>query len=328
MKGHDQFIYDDDSCLLAMAMAGNALAGFNTLADLQEQKIPPKKDHVEIKFRQEVLDKPILRKCTMAGGVTEELMTRAAFSEILQATSVAAAFASNVTVHVIRRGLGKKVDTLYTEAQRSQHLTQADPRIFGTNYMANISSASGQDCFLGEPLDHHHVLFFQGLSQFVEPGLPTELPAQEEDKLRQDPSLRAIEAELQACSVADSDGRRRPEQTRRNCWNALKRRATKDYRDTWRRKRTEWYIATRGKEQPDDRDRTDLVGALCILIPERRRLAGRMKSREPLTPESMWLAIQDLYTLCRKDSSVLYLNGLQPAGGACPVKDCLKDLDR
>jgi hypothetical protein len=42
----------------------------------------------------------------------------------------------------------------------------------------------------------------------------------------------------------------------------------------------------------------------------------------------MWLAIQDLCVLCQDDPPVLYLNGLQPVNGKCPVNDCLKDLDQ
>ena len=183
-KGHDLFIYDIP-CLLIMAMTNEALAGFNTLADLQRQTIPPGKHQVEFPFREEILDKPILHKYTMAGGVTEEPMSCTAFSKILHATAVSSGYASNVNIHAIRRGSGKKVkDKVYTEAQRSQHLTQADPRIFETNYVAQTSSISGQDCFLGQPLDHRHVDFFEGLGQFVEPGLPPELPARDHENLK------------------------------------------------------------------------------------------------------------------------------------------------
>lgn len=47
------------------------------------------------------------------------------------------------SIHSIRRQLGKKVDEIYTEVQRSQHSTQADPRIFGQAYVANTSSVDG-----------------------------------------------------------------------------------------------------------------------------------------------------------------------------------------
>jgi hypothetical protein len=66
-------------------------------------------------------------------------------------------------------------------------------------------------------------------------------------------------------------------------------------------------------------DRTDLVESHCLLFPERAHLAQRLASDEALTAESKWLAMEDLYTLCTRDSPVLYLLGCQPVEGTCPV---------
>lgn len=118
-KEHDQLIYDDIACLLGMAIADKVLAGFDTIADLQKQKIPRDKSHIMLRFKREILDKPILRKCTMFDGVTEKPMTRAAFNEIFSATLRNAGYTCATSVHAIRRQLRKKVDELYTEAQRS-----------------------------------------------------------------------------------------------------------------------------------------------------------------------------------------------------------------
>ena len=53
-----------------------------------------------------------------------------------------------------------KVAERYTSVQRSQHLTQADPRVFGQSYVANCSSVDGQAAFLREAPDHRHVDYF------------------------------------------------------------------------------------------------------------------------------------------------------------------------
>ena len=85
---------------------------------------------------------------------------------------------------------------------------------------------------------------------------------------------------------------------------------------------------TRGKEQTHDLRRTDLVQSLCLLFPERARLAQRLASNKSLTPEAKWLAIEDLHTLCTRNFSVLYLPGNEPPDLACPVKCCQQELDR
>jgi hypothetical protein len=74
--------------------------------------------------------------------------------------------------------------------------------------------------------------------------------------------------------------------------------------------------------------KSDLVRSLCLLIPERGRLAQHMASNEPLSPEAMWAATDDLRALYSLDLSVLYLPGHQPIEGRCPVKCCQLKLDR
>lgn len=159
-REHDKFLYDDAAFLLTIAILDKALYGYETLADPRTQEVPAGEDQVVLRFHDSVLDKPILRKCTMAHGVTEEPMPKTAFTEIFRTTLRNAGYMCATSIHVIRRQLGKKVDELYTEVQRSQHLTQADPRIFGQSYVANTSSVHGQAAFLGEATDHSHIEYF------------------------------------------------------------------------------------------------------------------------------------------------------------------------
>lgn len=84
------FIYDDVPFLLSMAFAGKALFGYNTLAELQEQRIPKGKSEV-LRWVTSALNKPILQKCTKTRGVTDDPMPRSAFSQ--------------ASVHSIRRAL-------------------------------------------------------------------------------------------------------------------------------------------------------------------------------------------------------------------------------
>jgi hypothetical protein len=110
-----------------------------------------------------------------------------------------AGYLCGTSIYAVRRQLGKKVDgessishnmilqppylrrssgcfikrltnlvaEKYTSVQRSQHLTQADPRVFGQSYVANCSSVDGQAAFLREALDHRHVDYFQSLANKI-----------------------------------------------------------------------------------------------------------------------------------------------------------------
>ena len=327
LREHDMLIWDDTVFLLIMAFADKALWGFNTMADLQEQRIPQGQDYLTLRWRDSVLNKPILRKCTKAGGVTDEPMPRSAFSQIFQSTLLNAGYNYAATVHSIRRQLGKKVDELYTEVQRSQHLTQADPRIFGQAYVANTSSVDGQGAFLGEVVQHEQIDYFQGLEQFREPGLPCELSARLEEELEREPKVQELDREIQECPRDCRTALEQSKQLLASYRKRLKRVRLHEYRDKWIQERRDWQIITRGKGQREDPRRNDLVQSLFLLFPERRRIAQQLASEEAMTSEERWLIMEDLHRLCTRDLTVLFLPGHQPVDGCCPVKCCRLELE-
>jgi hypothetical protein len=81
-----------------------------SLEDLLEMEIPAGQDEVDLMFKDSVLDLPILRKCTTGKGTIEEPMPKHAFTQILRAMLRKAGYFAGVTIHAIRRFLGKKVD--------------------------------------------------------------------------------------------------------------------------------------------------------------------------------------------------------------------------
>jgi hypothetical protein len=85
-----------------MAIADQALFGYETLADLLQQEIHAGENELILRFKESVLDKPILRKCTKAGGVTDEPMPKSAFINILRSIFLNAAYLCLVSIHAIR----------------------------------------------------------------------------------------------------------------------------------------------------------------------------------------------------------------------------------
>jgi hypothetical protein len=103
-------IWNDAGFLIPMAIADNALWGYNSLEDLLRQKIPAGDSELPLRWTDSVLDRPILRKCTKAGGVTDQPMSESAFREILRLTLQNAGYLTLTSIHTIRRQLGKRVD--------------------------------------------------------------------------------------------------------------------------------------------------------------------------------------------------------------------------
>lgn len=95
--------------------------------------------------------------------------------------------------------------------------------------MVNTSSVDGQGAFLGEPVNHKHIDFFQGLGRFLEPGLPHELPARLEAGLKQDPKYQELEAEVRRCPSKCPTALKQSKQLLASCLNKLKRVALHEH---------------------------------------------------------------------------------------------------
>ena len=178
-----------------MAINDGALYGIKTIADLYDQQIPEGDNELILPRNENVAGLPVLR-IAKQNGVSEEPLSRAIFDRIFKAVLEQSGYFGKATVHAIRRYLGKKVNERYTEVERSQHITQADPRVYGDSYVANTSSVDGKSAFLNEVAQHDHIDFFQSFAQFREEGLPTNLPAERETAVRKDPALLILEARV------------------------------------------------------------------------------------------------------------------------------------
>src|SRR5256885_9354429 len=73
---HAKLVYDDAKILFAMAIADNVLIGIRSVADLQEQEIPAGQNELPLLYVKGAEEKFILRKCSKAGGVTDEPMPK------------------------------------------------------------------------------------------------------------------------------------------------------------------------------------------------------------------------------------------------------------
>jgi hypothetical protein len=109
-KDHDKLIYNDAALLLVLAIADGVLFGYQSLDDVRRQEIPVGEDQLVLSYKEAALDRPILRKCTKAEGVTEEPMPKATFLAIYEKSMKNAGYLYGTSIHAVRRQLGKKVD--------------------------------------------------------------------------------------------------------------------------------------------------------------------------------------------------------------------------
>jgi hypothetical protein len=160
--------------------------------------------------------------------------------------------------------------------------------------------------------------------------LPDKLPAHLEEDISREAQLCELEAKVQKLTLTRGNDQalRKAKQHYVNHLKKLRLDALRQYQQHWIRERRDWKILTRGKEVASDKGRTEFVQSVCLLIPERGRLAQNMASDQPLEPGEMWRALQDIHSLCVQDFTVLYLPRSRPIDGACPVKCCQLRMDR
>ena len=178
--------------------------------------------------------------------------------------------------------------------------------------------------------DHRHIDYFQSVDRFLEPGLPSQLPARHQDALSGDTRLCELREDVETLERQQTTGTAVNEAKRRlaNYRRTLQYQARRQYQKQWVRERRDWKILAGREDHAREPSHADLVQHLCLLIPERGRLAQRMNQDEPLSPDSMWQAVSDLSALCTRDFTVLYLPGLYPLEGCCPVRKCRRSMDR
>ncbi|KAI9807092.1 MAG: hypothetical protein M1825_005809 [Sarcosagium campestre] len=321
---HEKLLHDDTQYLLAMALADSALYGIESLEDLWDMSIPDGENALPLRWKDEVLQLPVVRNATIAHGVANAPLPKRSFERIFKAVLKSSGYVGTATVHAIRRALSKKLDERYTEVQRSQHINQSDPRVYGQSYVANTSSADGRRRFNDEEPEHDHIDYFQGFSQFREKGLPRQLPAKEKARVYEDPQLLDLQKRVQSLqigSASDLDIKHAINEARNYRARVMKKRLAQFQLD-WVRQRRDWKIDTRGKECPEDNTKTDLESALSRIMPERRRLARLMLSDRSTTEQERKQCIADLRSLISHDSTTFSLPEEMPVNGKCPVTGC------
>lgn len=107
---HDVLNHDDTVYLLALAFANDAFYGIEYPQEFWQLQIPSDEDELVLRWKDLAQALPILPHATKDKGVLTQPLPRKTFDRILQSVLTASGFYGSVTIHVIRRFLGKKVN--------------------------------------------------------------------------------------------------------------------------------------------------------------------------------------------------------------------------
>ncbi|XEV05763.1 hypothetical protein FSHL1_011050 [Fusarium sambucinum] len=319
-RQHPVLRYDSVSIILMLAVVDGAL----NREDLTRMMENGGEGHVE--WSKQCRDLPICRSVDQQGEVHDtKPMNQDSFIEMFKTFLMQAGYISIPgylflpgSIHMIRRELGKQLDGLYTEVERSQHLTQADKAVFGQSYTADTSSCDGLSAFLREKPDHRAVEYFQGLAQFRHEGLPTQLPAALKDEISRNPAV--LEWDRKITQTSDKKTRKEAMQKRQKTVDRLQKIMLEEHRREFSAslKRHKLFNG-RQAELPNP----DLDDPIHELRPEMARLAQKMTRTSPASQQDRLDAMEDMLSLLAAPT-VYYRPGEEPPDGKYPY--CSKEI--
>ena len=95
---------------MALAFLDHALFGYDTPEELFEQRIPEGDNELPLRWRDEALERCIVRNIS-GNTVTEDPLTKESFSPLFRQVANNAGYFVTPTIHAMRRSLGKQINS-------------------------------------------------------------------------------------------------------------------------------------------------------------------------------------------------------------------------
>ncbi|KAJ6171572.1 hypothetical protein N7470_000639 [Penicillium chermesinum] len=287
--------------LLAIALQHGALFGIETVEDLAQYDLSDGRP-IPLRWKDEYLDKPVLRNVT-ANGPQDVPLTKERFCEILRGRVTAAGYSKSLNIHKIRKHLGSVIEGKHGSALVSQIYGHKDAGTYPKHYLLHCSSIDTVSAVLAEV--EQNILLKPELVEIR--SRIEKLESLHGDKLSLAAERLNYRKSLVRCRLSE----------------------LKKYQTSWIRERRDKRILNKGKEEralDDDDDVCTRVQAL--IMPETSRISTLMHFDGELSFNEMLLFVEDLRSHCERDFDVVYLPQESPIKGRCPATDCNEEITR
>ncbi|KAI9779399.1 MAG: hypothetical protein M1835_004702, partial [Candelina submexicana] len=292
---------------LAIALADGAIKGFSTVDELLNARIPSGRNTWLLRWQDDCLEKPVVRKVTTEGPKAAPLTYSCLWTQ-LQHLATRTGFTDRLTIHSIRRGVANAIDKTATEAERSQLLGHRTATIYRTSYISNISDVDAQALFFEETARENHSKRFRGMTLGLEPLLPQKLPSMEKSAFETRSDVLAINEQIRELTtqVAGKPSEYPELHEARIKLHSQKRtlhqRALKTYVDNWCKGKYEEEVAeTRATDTslPQvSREGREIFSLIRRFMPTRDRLASSIFAQAPIHSTKGADVLRDLVNLC------------------------------
>ncbi|KAJ5500694.1 hypothetical protein N7453_009745 [Penicillium expansum] len=307
-------LYSTGDLLLSLALEHGALFSVKTVNDLAQFDLS--NGEVPLRWKNEYLEKPVLRDAT-ADGPLETPLTKQKFSSCLRQIFTGAGYFGDLpTIHCMRRNLAMEIEKRHGSAPVSQIMAHKGAGTFPEHYQAHCSSIDTVSAILDEDNESDHIEYFQGYMQFYERGLPSELPAETKESILEKPDMLEMRDRMKIFEQNHDENSLKNEKLEYR--KALVRHRLfelKQYQNRWVRKKRDQKIINRGKKEPTHLENDISTRAQMLIMPEVARIATAMSCNKELSFDEKLLFVQDLQTQCARDFDVTYLPNESPTQG-------------
>ncbi|KFZ24039.1 hypothetical protein V502_01472 [Pseudogymnoascus sp. VKM F-4520 (FW-2644)] len=328
LKSENRLMYNGLMFFFSLAIADNAIKGYDTLDALMKARVPEGRDSWELKWKEEARELPVLRMASAKGVDKSRALTYAALWNQVVSLGHDVGYRDALKIHAIRAGVANKIKD---PEVRRQILDHEGTGIYNKAYESKIVKGYGFSMFKGDDAPTDNIETLQSMDYRRDGNAPKDLPAKEKAEFFQRSDVQHLNM-LIAQATRDIDGkpaehpaRFKERQKLYSKKRSLLRSASKLYRE-------EWFFTSYDEEalrqvQPlEDEDKiipakSQQIGIFqltCQFMPARDRIVNAILAET----DQCQAALQDIYSLYVDDNRVAYRPNEHPVGGMCPRKGC------
>ncbi|KAI9746641.1 MAG: hypothetical protein M1818_000355 [Claussenomyces sp. TS43310] len=323
LKSEHRLMYNGLMFFFALAIADNAVKGYDTLDALMKARLPEGRDSWELEWKEEARELPVLRMASAKGVDKIRALTYAALWNQVVPLGYEIGYRDSLKIHAIRAGVANKIKD---PEVRRKFLDQANTGIYNKSYESKIAKGYGFSMYSGVDAPTDNIETLQSMDHRRDGNAPKALPAKEKAEFFQRPDVQQLNM-LIAQATRDID---RLESVRNY---TVRSEASKDRLQSYRE---EWFSTSYDEEalrqvQPlEDEDK--IIPAelqrIGIFQLARRFMPARDRSANAILAETdqSQAALQDIYSLCVDDDRVAYRPNEHPVGEICPREGCSKAM--
>ncbi|KFY94270.1 hypothetical protein V500_03351 [Pseudogymnoascus sp. VKM F-4518 (FW-2643)] len=333
LKSENRLMYNGLMFFFILAIADNAIKGFNTLDALMKAHVLEGKDSWELQWNKEALELPVLRMATAKGVDKIKALTYAALWNQVVSLGHDVGYRDTLKIHAICAGVANKIKD---PEVRRQILDHEGTGIYNKAYESKIVKGYGFSMYKGEDAPTDNIEMLQSMDHRRDGNAPKDLPAKEKAEFLQRPDVQHLNM-LIAQATTDIDNK--PAEHPARCKERQKlytkkgnllKSAKKLFRENWFSTSYE-EEALRQVQPLEDEDKIIPTKAQQIrnfqftrrFMPARDRIAKAILAET----DECQAALQDIYSLCVDDGRVAYRPNEHPVGGMCPGEGCYTDMN-